>query len=294
MTESQDPRAPRPQSGDSRPYLLPSVSDQRIADQLSARWREVPQRNATLGDIRMAAEIDGPDQFEEATLVQPYDRTAVSGLDPATLRVFRWHPEDERLRPVWSSGVNASLQRVWARVRRPGVYVPIGLPRDRLLFETLRAIAIQRRSRDIQDPEEEQSIVESRLRPLLELPDEALDELRAYLARIEIGQSVLPWPTAAYRNRPTHSMAVAGLLRVRLTAAAGRGRRRGPTRCQLPAAERAPRPRIRGGGNRSDPSPISIAFQARATWPAFTSVGRATPRSSASWRTASVIGSRNG
>ena len=47
-----------------------------------------------------------------------------------------------------------------------------------------------------------------------------------------------------------------------------------------------------GWVSRSRPSPISIAFQASATWLAVTSLGRASPRSSASCRTASASGSR--
>jgi outer membrane protein assembly factor BamB len=190
MTERQGSQGPPPRGVDSEPYLLPSVSNQRIEGHLNARRRATPQRNATLGDIGMAAEVDGPDSFEEAILVQPFDRAAISGIDPATLRMFRWDPDEDRLRPLWSSGGNVQLGRMWGRLRQPGVYVPIGLPRDRLLFEALRAVAVERRVRGSRDTAEDRSIVEARLRPLLELPDEAFDELRAFLTRIEIQDSV--------------------------------------------------------------------------------------------------------
>jgi outer membrane protein assembly factor BamB len=189
MTERPDSESP-PEGNDSQPFLLPTVPDQRVEEQLNIRRREMPRPNATLGDVGLTAEVDGPDLFEEVVLVQSFDRTAVGGIDWTTLRTFRWEPENDRLRPVWGSGANVPLQQVWARVRQPGAYVAIGLPRDRLLWETLRAIAIERRLRNPRELEEERSIAEARLRPLLELPDEALDELRAFLARIEIQESV--------------------------------------------------------------------------------------------------------
>src|SRR5689334_19154048 len=103
MTERQDSESP-PEGGRSQPFLLPTVSDQRVEEQLNVRRREMPQPNATLGDVGLTAEIDGPDLFEETVLVQGFDRTAVAGIDPTTLRAFRWEPEDDRLRPVWRSG----------------------------------------------------------------------------------------------------------------------------------------------------------------------------------------------
>src|SRR5215470_2650065 len=187
MTEHREPPE-RPEHG--RPYLLPTVADQRVDDRLGVRRAEMPLVNATLGDIGLVVDVAGPDRFDEVILVQPFDRTAVEGIDPATLRGFRWQPEDGRLRPVWNSGANVELRQVWTRIQRPGVYVAIGLPRDRLLHEALRAVAIERRLRDSGEREDERATTEALLRPLLELPDEALNELRAYLARIEIQESV--------------------------------------------------------------------------------------------------------
>ena len=69
------------------------------------------------------------------------------------MRFFRWDESAGTLQPVWNSGVNTAFNFVWAKIQHPGTYVPIGLPRDRLLQESLRALAYERKLIDSNDPD---------------------------------------------------------------------------------------------------------------------------------------------
>jgi outer membrane protein assembly factor BamB len=170
----------------SKPHLLPGKHGYDPAAEVRLRAAKNPFPRATLGDFSLAIRLDGPERFPETILVHPVTRPELAGIDTGSVRVFRADQEAGTLRPVWNSGLNLPLGFAWARVRRPGVYVALGLPRDRLLQETLRRMAIERRLRDGDD-----ELTEAALRPLLELPPEVLQELRAYLARIEIQSSVV-------------------------------------------------------------------------------------------------------
>jgi len=173
----------------SRPHLLPTTLDDSAAS-LKLRAAQNPFAASTIGDFGVAVRIDGPEHFAEATLVYPIERGRLAGIDAPTVRFFRAEPEAGGWRPLWSSGCNRALDFLWARVRRPGVYVAIGLPRDRLLQESIRAIALERQHRSDGDEHEHQAITEAGFQALLELPEGALQELREYLARVEIQTSV--------------------------------------------------------------------------------------------------------
>jgi len=130
----------------SKPHLLPATQDYDHIAELKLRVAKNPLPRATLGDFGVAARLDGPDRFAETILVHPVQRSELAGLDAGSVRLFRADEDAATLRPVWDSGVNVPLGFAWARVRRPGVYVAIGLPRDRLLQETIRRMAQERRS----------------------------------------------------------------------------------------------------------------------------------------------------
>ncbi len=164
----------------SRPHVLPTSQDYDHLTTVKVRTAENPLPRATLGDFGLALQLDGPDRFEESILVQPVVRSQLTGLDTESVRYFRADEDARELRPVWNSGLNLPLGFAWARVRRPGVYVAIGLPRDRLLQEAIRRMAQARRLDDSDEGADDP------LRLLLELPVEALQELREYLARVEI------------------------------------------------------------------------------------------------------------
>lgn len=108
----------------------------------------------TFGDLDLVVSVAELKEAADAEhlLILPYEPKTLTGLDRATVRVFRYDPASRSLKPVWNSGINLAYNFVWAKIRRPGTYVPIGLPRDRLLQESLRALAHERRLRDIDDP----------------------------------------------------------------------------------------------------------------------------------------------
>ncbi len=152
---------------------------------LRLRSVENPLPRATLGDIGLATRVSGPDQFPLTLLYQPFDPRSLAGIQPATLRVFRFDERSHSLRPVWNSGVNVTLRFTWAKIRRPGVYVPIGLPRDWLLLELLRTLAHQRRFAEPDSPEEMHALTQHVFNAFLELDTDGVEQLRRQLARIE-------------------------------------------------------------------------------------------------------------
>jgi hypothetical protein len=142
-----------------------------------------PRPNATLGDIGIATRVSGPTRFPPTLLLQPVAPEALVGLEPTSLRVFRF--DGRSLRPHWNSGLNVALGFVWAKIERPGTYVPIGLPRDRLVQAALAEMAERRRYAGADSAEAAEEITLEALRPLLELPLEEVEELRSLLTRLE-------------------------------------------------------------------------------------------------------------
>jgi outer membrane protein assembly factor BamB len=172
------------------PRLLPTHRDQELDKLLAVERADNPMPNGTLGAIGQAAHVTGPEYFDETILVQPLERRTSGGIDLSSVRGFRWDPRAKTLIAVWNSGINVALGYVWTRIRRPGIYIPIGLPRDRLLQESLRTLASARRSIDSDLQKDHLELTQRTLRPLLEIPLEALQQLREYMARVEIQTSV--------------------------------------------------------------------------------------------------------
>src|SRR5262245_57968191 len=167
----------------SKPHLLPTTLDYDHLQELKVRSVKNPLPKATLGDS-VAIRVDGgPDGFDESIVVQPIERGQFVGLDTESVRFFSVDAGKKEFRPVWNSGLNLALGFAWARVRAPGLYVAIGLPRDRLLQETIRRMAYERRFRG--DAE-----ADAPRRAFLALPPDAIEELREYLARVELQTTV--------------------------------------------------------------------------------------------------------
>jgi outer membrane protein assembly factor BamB len=175
---------------DGRPYLLPGDGGAEVPELKLARTKN-PLAGATLSDIGIAVRVSGPDAFVETTLVQPLEN--VRGIDLTSARFFRAETRAQTLRPIWTSGVNVGLGYAWATVRRPGTYVLIGLPRDRLVRELIRTLAEQRRLADL-DTEGGRELTREVLRPLLEAPEEELEAFRAFLATLEVKTAVTDVP----------------------------------------------------------------------------------------------------
>jgi outer membrane protein assembly factor BamB len=168
------------------PYFLETISPGELGDRLKLKNVEVPLPQSTLGDLGLATSVTGPKEFPLTILVQPYDPGALKGIETTSVRVFRWDENTGTLRPVWNSGINLAFNFVWAKIEHPGTYVPIGLPRDRLLKESLRALAYQRSLRDGDDPETARELTLRSLAPFLQLDTETLEKLRDIITRFEM------------------------------------------------------------------------------------------------------------
>ena len=179
-------------SGDDRlshqePTLLPTRTefDVRADLRLESQNERVP--DGTLGALRLATRVSGPAEFPPVILVQPFDGSALHGLDPASIRVFRWN--EDRPHPIWNSGINTELGFIWAKIGRPGLYVPIGLPRDRLVQEAIRTAARQRRLSDAGSAMSDERITRAAFALILEAAPEDIEALRQLLASLEVKSS---------------------------------------------------------------------------------------------------------
>jgi outer membrane protein assembly factor BamB len=172
-----------------RDEVFPVDAGQDLTKRLTlAPARRLPLSRLTLGALGRATRVAGPDAFPRVILRQPFGPESLTGIDARTVRVFRVEPRSRSFRPVWDSGINPALGFVWSRIRRPGVYVPLGLPRDRLLSETLRSLARARRKSDAQTREESRELAEQIFGPLLAAGPE-VEWLREILTHLEIRTS---------------------------------------------------------------------------------------------------------
>lgn len=186
------------------PYLMQATPEWDPATALELRGAENPLPNGTLGDIGLATEVVGSEEVPLTILILPFDSRDSVGVDVSTVRVFRWDDESRTLYPVWNSGVNVNLGFIWTKIRQPGVYVPIGLPRDRLLQEALRLVVRERRLANSESPEEMQSLTETTMQLFSEIPTEAVEQLRESVARIEAQTGLRAFPGDAKLGQGGH------------------------------------------------------------------------------------------
>lgn len=139
----------------------------------------------TLGDVGVACQISSKAPFPGSYLRMAFDPSEAPWIDPSTVRVFHAGTGQKSFRALWWSGVNVGLGYIWARIHSPGTYVAVGLPRDRLLLETLRRIAVNRR-REQTDPRETRRLTIEPLERLIDLGGDDLDELRDRIAAVEL------------------------------------------------------------------------------------------------------------
>ncbi len=177
------------------PHLIPIDAEDALRHELKLTSARNPQPDGTLGDMGLAVEISGREEFSLTILRIPFEMRALTGLDASSIRVFRWDEKQERLRPIWNSGINVDQGFIWAKIRKPGIHVPIGLPDDPLLREALREIARERRVSDTDSPERAHEITRNALTFLHEVPAEAIEDVREFLTRLE-------FRTASERPRP--------------------------------------------------------------------------------------------
>lgn len=147
---------------------------------------DVPLLNRTLGAAGPAVEVSGREEFPPTPLMIPFTEKDVTGIDVASVRVFRFDRETNQFRPIWSSGANETLGFVWANIGRPGIYVPIGLPRDALLRESLRMFNRARLQTDAASERRLRTLQRRAFALLFDAEEDAVEELREFLTRMEI------------------------------------------------------------------------------------------------------------
>src|SRR2546421_3389552 len=164
--------------GHPLPYVLRLSTQWNPDGELTLEKVDNPSSQGTLGDIGIATNVIGPAQFPLTILIQPFHQSALTGIEATSVRVFRWDTTIGSLKPIWNSGINIALGFVWTKISRPGIYVPLGLPRDTLLQATLRSMAHQRRYADPDSAESMQPITHSALAVFKEASQMDLEESR--------------------------------------------------------------------------------------------------------------------
>jgi len=151
-----------------------------------------PMPQGTLGDVGLALEITGPSEFEGVIVLKiPFNSIDIKGIDTFSLRVFRWNDKSNAMQPVWNSGVNTTQSFIWAKINKPGLYVPIGLPSDKYLRNILWIIARTRRYSDSDSIQSNEAITKRYLEPIIGNTEE---EFINNLLHIEtnIGPEIMP------------------------------------------------------------------------------------------------------
>jgi outer membrane protein assembly factor BamB len=167
------------------PRLLPGAPDFDPAKRLRLEQVEHPLPNSTLGDLGFATRVAGPDEFPLTILVQPYHPAALIGLDRGSVKTFRHDPAAKTMRLVANSGINLQFGFVWTKIRRPGVYAPAGLPRDRMLASVIAASAHERRLGDVMTQKEATAEFLRQIAFFVETEPDEVDDLRGFIAQLE-------------------------------------------------------------------------------------------------------------
>ncbi len=101
-----------------QPYCMQTILQEGQAIELKLEKADNPLTHGTLGDIGLATSVVGPSEFPLTILIQPFDRTALTGIEATSVRVFRWDSVSGSLKPIWNSGINVDLGFVWTKIRR--------------------------------------------------------------------------------------------------------------------------------------------------------------------------------
>lgn len=174
------------------PILLPVAEGRDVIANLKVGPAKNPVPRSTLGDLAVAASVTGPANFPLTVLMLPITESGLAGIDPASVRVFRYDESGKTLVPVWNSGINVRQGFVWAKIQQPGTFVPIGLPADLVLKECLRILAQQRDYLDTTSADELADFNRNALAMFTELSHEDLAAARKIIAMNAIQFGVRP------------------------------------------------------------------------------------------------------
>src|SRR4051794_8192983 len=119
---------------ESNSSLHHSGQQEAYSNKTNLRYEENPLKDGTLGYFGLSTKLPSTNSpFPLSLLIIPYDSDMLYGIDPISIRIFRWDDSLKFLYPIWNSGVNESHKFLWAKIRQPGIFVAIGLPIDNLL-----------------------------------------------------------------------------------------------------------------------------------------------------------------
>lgn len=163
------------------------------AEPISVELTDSPLADQTLGGFDLAAVVKSIPSSQALLRIAIPDPLR-SGIAPESVRIFRVADAGAAV-PIWSSGYAPGVGRVWATIREPGTYVPIGLPRDRLLETALRQTAVERRLGPVEDSQERTAM--GSLATLFDGPAEDIAELRRLLSNLELQTATAATPPEA-------------------------------------------------------------------------------------------------
>lgn len=168
------------------PHLKPATGDSGAVEALTAKVVRGPARASTLGSVGPAVRVSGADRFAPVYVHLPIDDKSLTGIDARTLRMFSWDQRRQTYVPYWNSGANVTHGYVWAKIERAGEYLAIGLPKDQLLAQSLRAMVVARRFADPSSAPEMEDVTRRGFQPLVEASVAEIEQVRNRLAAAEI------------------------------------------------------------------------------------------------------------
>jgi hypothetical protein len=97
-----------------------------------------PAPGSAFADPNRVVHVPGEGHMGEAALKIGVAVDELTGINPATLRIFKWDPRRGGFRLITRSGLGGDGTYVWAKVNSPGAYAVFGLPSDRARLDTAR------------------------------------------------------------------------------------------------------------------------------------------------------------
>lgn len=190
MTERPDAKSDVP---DAELFALGPKGDEIEALALSTVDNPLGDRSfGAFGPAVVVEALPSPAALLRLRLPEPMS----VGIAPDSVRLFLLAGGD-RPEPIWASGYTAGVGLAWGLIRQPGTYVAIGLPRDQLLSEALRQIAVDRRlGTDLSELSDARRRSKASISSLLDGPPEDVTELRRFLTSLELETGVeqpQPW-----------------------------------------------------------------------------------------------------
>jgi outer membrane protein assembly factor BamB len=186
--------------------LVPGVNNWNPGSVLKIQSVPNPSPLSTLGAAAGVSQISGPPDFSPTVLIQPLDAALSAGVDLQTIRFFKFNEKTSGLEIVWHSGFNTAAKFIWAKITSPGIYMPIGLPEDPLVRESLFRLA-QSRRRYLGVPNDGGvAMIREAFGHVLETPEEEFHELRKKLARTMAGLEKAGGDAHTRRGRAGHVM----------------------------------------------------------------------------------------